>query len=156
MELQVLPQTWISVPNSQTSRPLEGLRGRMEAGWSRMNDLIVVQTSQVRLIVVLHVLIRFGVKLNDKKGLCSYATSHIPDARSRGVVIGHDHRHHSRDWAELVAMVFLNKGVKVYLHRGLVHTPLFVASVKSYVLLIVLTNGPVSLSVFEASTPHAE
>jgi hypothetical protein len=27
-----------------------GLRGRMEAGWSRMNDLIVIQTSQVREI----------------------------------------------------------------------------------------------------------
>ncbi|KAI0004497.1 hypothetical protein BJV74DRAFT_807685 [Russula compacta] len=25
-----------------------GLRGRMEAGWSRMNDLIVIQASQVR------------------------------------------------------------------------------------------------------------
>lgn len=27
-----------------------GLRGRMEAGWSRMNDLIVIQASQVREI----------------------------------------------------------------------------------------------------------
>lgn len=26
---------------------LLGLRGRMEAGWSRMNDLIVIQASQV-------------------------------------------------------------------------------------------------------------
>lgn len=29
-----------------------GLRGRMEAGWSRMNDLIVIQASQVREIAL--------------------------------------------------------------------------------------------------------
>ena len=28
-----------------------GLRGRMEAGWSRMNDLIVIQASQVRPMI---------------------------------------------------------------------------------------------------------
>jgi hypothetical protein len=30
-----------------------GLRGRMEAGWSRMNDLIVIQASQVRESVLI-------------------------------------------------------------------------------------------------------
>ncbi|THH10832.1 hypothetical protein EW145_g1056 [Phellinidium pouzarii] len=42
----------------------------------------------------------------------SFAISHLPE-----------------EWAELVAMVFLNKGFKVYLHRGLVHTPLVPFSV---------------------------
>jgi hypothetical protein len=28
-----------------------GLRGKMEAGWSRMNDLIIIQASQVRWVV---------------------------------------------------------------------------------------------------------
>lgn len=28
---------------------MTGLRGKMEAGWSRMNDLIIIQASQVRI-----------------------------------------------------------------------------------------------------------
>ncbi|KAG9056419.1 Phosphoglucomutase-3 [Serendipita sp. 407] len=80
-----------------------GLRGRMEAGFSRMNDLIIIQTSQ---------------------GLCEYINTQVQNAKSRGVVVGHDHRYNSERWAGLTAAVFLQKGFKVYLHRGLVHTPL--------------------------------
>ncbi|KAK0502948.1 hypothetical protein EDD18DRAFT_1306220 [Armillaria luteobubalina] len=86
-----------------------GLRGRMEAGWSRMNDLIIIQASQ---------------------GLCQYVLSHVRDAASRGVVIGHDHRHNSEHWAQLTAAAFLTNNVKVYLHRSLVHTPMVPFSVK--------------------------
>ncbi|KAL0569810.1 hypothetical protein V5O48_012155 [Marasmius crinis-equi] len=104
-----------------------GLRGKMEAGWARMNglsfyndtlskcnaespkDLIIIQASQ---------------------GLCRYVMENVQDARSRGVVIGHDHRHNSERWAKLTAAAFINKGMKVYLHRGLVHTPLVPFSVK--------------------------
>ncbi|KAL0061075.1 hypothetical protein AAF712_012069 [Marasmius tenuissimus] len=59
----------------------------------------------------------------------------VQDASSRGVVIGHDHRHNSEKWAQLAAAAFLQKGMKVYLHRGIVHTPLYVVldfSVKVY------------------------
>ncbi|KAH6918817.1 phosphoglucomutase 1, partial [Coprinopsis sp. MPI-PUGE-AT-0042] len=80
-----------------------GLRGRMEAGWSRMNDLTIIQASQ---------------------GLAEYVATNVSDALSKGVVVGHDHRHHSRHWAELTATAFLNRGFKVYLYQGLVHTPL--------------------------------
>lgn len=80
-----------------------GLRGRMEAGFARMNDLIIIQTSQ---------------------GLCEYVLEQFSDARQRGVVIGHDHRYNSEKWARLTAAVFLQRGYKVYLHKGLVHTPL--------------------------------
>ncbi|KAH9065396.1 hypothetical protein EDB87DRAFT_1555578 [Lactarius vividus] len=80
-----------------------GLRGRMEAGWSRMNDLIVIQASQ---------------------GLCAYVLEHVNDAKSRGAVIGYDHRHHSERWARLTAAAFHDKGVKTYLYRGVVHTPM--------------------------------
>ncbi|KAF9027123.1 hypothetical protein BDZ89DRAFT_987490 [Hymenopellis radicata] len=86
-----------------------GLRGRMEAGWSRMNDLIIIQASQ---------------------GLCRYVLSTVQDASTRGVVIGHDHRHNSDRWAQLTAAVFLANNMKVYLHRGLVHTPIVPFSVK--------------------------
>ncbi|KAF9452814.1 phosphoglucomutase 1 [Macrolepiota fuliginosa MF-IS2] len=86
-----------------------GLRGRMEAGWARMNDLIIIQASQ---------------------GLAAYVIKQVPDALSRGVVIGHDHRHNSEQWAKLTAAAFLAKDVKVYLLRGLVHTPMVPFSVK--------------------------
>ncbi|KAJ7093102.1 hypothetical protein C8R44DRAFT_815571 [Mycena epipterygia] len=87
-----------------------GLRGRMAAGWSCMNDLIVIQASQ---------------------GLCQYVLKNVDRAASRGVVIGHDHRHNSERWAELTAAVFVSSGFKVYLHRGLVHTPMVPFSVKA-------------------------
>ncbi|CAE6473116.1 unnamed protein product [Rhizoctonia solani] len=80
-----------------------GLRGRMAAGFSCMNDLIVIQASQ---------------------GLCAYVLENVPNAIERGVVVGHDHRHNSEKWAQLTAAAFVSKGVKVYLHKGIVHTPL--------------------------------
>ncbi|PVG04091.1 Phosphoglucomutase, first 3 domain-containing protein [Serendipita vermifera] len=80
-----------------------GLRGRMEAGFSRMNDLIIIQASQ---------------------GLCNYILNNVEKSRERGVVVGHDHRYNSERWAQLTAAVFLQAGFKVYLHRNLVHTPL--------------------------------
>ncbi|KAI0332089.1 phosphoglucomutase first 3 domain-containing protein [Cubamyces sp. BRFM 1775] len=87
-----------------------GLRGRMEAGWARMNDLIIIQASQ---------------------GLCAYVLDNVRDARTRGVVVGHDHRYHSDKWAKLTAAVFIDNGVPVYFHSGLVHTPLVPFTVKA-------------------------
>ena len=60
----------------------------MDAGWARMNDLTVLQASQ---------------------GLSAYVYDTVPCALQRGIVVGHDHRHHSARWARLVAMVFLNR-----------------------------------------------
>ncbi|KAF9557669.1 hypothetical protein CPC08DRAFT_668418 [Agrocybe pediades] len=87
-----------------------GLRGRMEAGWSRMNDLIIAQTSQ---------------------GLSDYVLGHVKEAKDRGLVIGYDHRHHSERWANLTADIFASKGIKVYLLKGFVHTPLVPFGVKT-------------------------
>ncbi|KDR81365.1 hypothetical protein GALMADRAFT_239221 [Galerina marginata CBS 339.88] len=86
-----------------------GLRGRMEAGWSRMNDLIILQTSQ---------------------GLSEYILQHVEMARDRGLVVGYDHRHHSEHWAILTANIFVAKGIKVYLLRGFNHTPMVPFAVK--------------------------
>ncbi|TFY70333.1 hypothetical protein EVG20_g2671 [Dentipellis fragilis] len=86
-----------------------GLRGRMEAGWSRMNDLVIIQAAQ---------------------GLCAYVIEHVKNATERGVVIGHDHRYHSEHWAALTASAFIACGVKVHLLHGLVHTPMIPFSVK--------------------------
>ncbi|KAG5366558.1 Phosphoribomutase [Yarrowia sp. B02] len=80
-----------------------GLRARMEAGFARMNDVTVLQASI---------------------GLAAYVAREVPDATSKGVVIGHDHRHNSEQFAKLTALAFVAKGFKVYLFKGLVHTPI--------------------------------
>ena len=51
-----------------------GLRGVMSAGYSRMNDLVIIQTSQ---------------------GLAKYVNETCPKAKKAGVVIGYDGRHNS-------------------------------------------------------------
>lgn len=74
----------------------------MEAGFSRMNDVTVIQASQ---------------------GLASYVFNTVPEATDKGVVVGHDHRHNSLRFAQLTIIAFKLKGFKVY-DLGLVHTPL--------------------------------
>ncbi|CAO3613777.1 unnamed protein product [Mucor hiemalis] len=86
-----------------------GLRARMEAAFSRMNDLTVLQASQ---------------------GLAVYIEKTVPDAKKRGVVIGHDHRHHSDDFARLTAFAFIQRGFKVWYYKELVHTPLVPYTIK--------------------------
>ncbi|KAK9467172.1 hypothetical protein V1512DRAFT_262123 [Lipomyces arxii] len=80
-----------------------GLRAKIEAGFSRMNDLTVLQASQ---------------------GLAEYVSRTVPDALERGVVIGRDHRHGSEDFARLAACAFITKGFRVHYFDKLVHTPL--------------------------------
>ncbi|KAI9291643.1 hypothetical protein K502DRAFT_368271 [Neoconidiobolus thromboides FSU 785] len=86
-----------------------GLRARMEGGFSRMNDLTVIQASQ---------------------GLSEYVSKTVKDALSRGIVIGYDHRYNSERFAKLTAAAFLTKGFKVYLYSKLVHTPLVPFGIK--------------------------
>ena len=80
-----------------------GLRGIMQAGFSAINSLTVVQTSQ---------------------GLAEYLLATQENVRSRGVVIGRDARHHSEDFARLSASVFAAKGIRVWWFEDLAHTPL--------------------------------
>lgn len=61
------------------------------------------------------------------QGLAAYVLAINPEAKIRGLVVGHDHRYNSRRWAELTAAVFLEKGMRVILYEGLVHTPLYVS-----------------------------
>lgn len=79
-----------------------GLRAAMEAGFSRMNAVTVIQASQ---------------------GLAAYILENISAAEERGVVIGRDARKNSKYFANLTAAAFLNRGFKVY-YLGLVHTPM--------------------------------
>ncbi|GAA5920403.1 hypothetical protein JCM1841_003376 [Sporobolomyces salmonicolor] len=80
-----------------------GLRGPMQAGPACMNDLTILQASQ---------------------GLERYAAESIHGARERGIVVGHDHRHNSSEFARLTAGVFRRAGWEVYQLKGLVHTPM--------------------------------
>lgn len=79
-----------------------GLRAPVQAGWSSMNSLVVLQATQ---------------------GLAAYAESVDEGAKSRGVVVGRDHRNGSEEFARLTAGVFRRRGWKVYELDGLVHTP---------------------------------
>ncbi|KAJ1814144.1 hypothetical protein LPJ56_003138, partial [Coemansia sp. RSA 2599] len=79
-----------------------GLRARMEAGYSRLNQVTIITASQ---------------------GLSAYVEREVKDARSRGVVVGHDHRHNSQVFALLTVRAFLDRGFKVYFYSGLSFTP---------------------------------
>lgn len=68
-----------------------GLRAKMEAGFSRMNNVTVMQASQ---------------------GLADYVLKQ--EKINKSVIIGHDHRFHSKKFAEITITAFLLKGFKVY------------------------------------------
>ncbi len=105
----------------------------MAAGFAFMNDVTVIQTSQVRLYLLKTKQKTKNKKQKkqktkknkNKKALCSYLI-HL-NLRERGVVIGHDHRHNSERFAKLSAGVFLKNNIKVYFFRKLVHTPMVVS-----------------------------
>ncbi|HLL24458.1 MAG TPA: phospho-sugar mutase [Kofleriaceae bacterium] len=74
-----------------------GLRGILGAGPQRMNRVLVRKVSA---------------------GLGAYLLEHVPDAKDRGVLIGHDARHNSRVFSEDTARVLGGMGIKVFLaHR---------------------------------------
>jgi phosphoglucomutase len=75
----------------------------MEAGFSRMNSLTVIQASQ---------------------GLAAYVLENVPLAATKGVVIGRDARHNSEKFAKLAAAAFVAKRMKVWWYGDHVHTPL--------------------------------
>ena len=84
-----------------------GLRSRMGAGYSMMNNLTIIQTGQGFLEYLKKT---FGQQLLEK-----------------GVVIGYDARHNSKTFAYLTANIFLNANVPVYFFRQIVPTPFVVS-----------------------------
>lgn len=82
-----------------------GLRSSMGAGYSMMNDLTIIQTTQ---------------------GFSVYMLELSPTVRKRGVIIGFDARHNSKRFAELTASILLHQKIPVYLFSEIVPTP-FVA-----------------------------
>ncbi|EOD46227.1 putative phosphoglucomutase protein [Neofusicoccum parvum UCRNP2] len=80
-----------------------GLRASMQAGFSRLNSLTIIQASQ---------------------GLAAYLLDNVPDVKHRGVVIGRDARHNSAKFAKLTAAAMVAKGIRVWWYEDTVHTPL--------------------------------
>lgn len=79
-----------------------GLRGKLGAGTNRMNVVTVGRATEgfARMIA----------DCGDK-------------AKRKGVAIGYDVRHMSREFAHLSAEIFAAHGIRVYLHRDIVPTP---------------------------------
>ncbi|MEO7730442.1 MAG: phospho-sugar mutase [Kofleriaceae bacterium] len=71
-----------------------GLRGILGAGPQRMNRVLVRKVSA---------------------GFAAYLIAQVPDAKQRGVVLGHDARHNSRVFTEDTARVLGGAGIKCYL-----------------------------------------
>lgn len=108
----LLDQSWFSELRSRLGSRLSfgtaGLRAKMGAGFNRINDLTVIQSTQ---------------------GLCSYLSRCVSDLKQRGVVIGFDTRAQkesgcsSERLAKLAAAVFLTADVTVHLFSSYVPTP---------------------------------
>ncbi|MDE5551580.1 MAG: phospho-sugar mutase, partial [Muribaculaceae bacterium] len=79
-----------------------GLRGIMGAGTNRMNIYTVGAATQ---------------------GLANYLNDCFKELPQISVVVGHDVRHNSRKFAELVADIFSANGIKAYLFDGCRPTP---------------------------------
>ena len=79
-----------------------GLRGVLGAGANRMNRAVVLKTSL---------------------GLAEHVLAAVPNAASRGIVIGYDGRRYSREFAEDAAGVFAAAGVRALLFTHPVPTP---------------------------------
>ncbi len=79
-----------------------GLRGIMGAGSNRMNRYTVGAATQ---------------------GLANYLKDCFKELPRISVAVGHDVRHHSREFAELTADIFSANGIKVYLFDGPCPTP---------------------------------
>lgn len=79
-----------------------GLRGIMGAGSNRMNIYTVGAATQ---------------------GFANYINKMFPDLKEKSVCIGHDCRHHSREYAETTAAIFSANGITAYLFESLRPTP---------------------------------
>jgi phosphomannomutase len=93
--------------------PLEfgtaGLRGVIGAGENRMNRSVILRTSD---------------------GLARYLLETVPDARTRGLVVGYDGRRFSLEFAQDTAAVFAAHGIPVVLFRDVDPTPLVAFTVR--------------------------
>ena len=79
-----------------------GLRGKLGAGTNRMNKYIVGKATQ---------------------GIADFIKTQGPTYMAKGVVIAHDCRHFSKEFAQYVAEIMAANGIKAYLFEDLRPTP---------------------------------
>lgn len=79
-----------------------GMRGILGAGTDRINVYTIMKATA---------------------GFAAYIKGSDPDAAFKGVVVSHDNRRHSRDFALATAGVFAAAGIKAYIFDGLRPTP---------------------------------
>ena len=105
----------------------------MAAGFSRMNSLTVIQTSQ---------------------GLAKFLKDEHGQASNKGVVIGYDARHNSSKYALLAANAFIAQGIPVWVYPSCSPTPLVPYGVISHgtVAGIMVTASHVSKSYTSRKT----
>lgn len=97
-----------------------GLRSRMGAGYSMINDLTIIQTGQ---------------------GFLDYLKGFFGDNLQKyGIILGYDARHNSKRFAQLTANIFLRENVPVYLFRQITPTP-FVVRIKKRFFNFYLINN---------------
>lgn len=97
-----------------------GLRGIIGAGTNRMNRYTVMEATKGLALTILE---------EGEKG------------KMKGVVIGYDVRHMSKEFAQIAAEVFAAYGVKVYLFDQIAATPLL-----SYAVLTLKTQAGVMIT----------
>lgn len=90
-----------------------GLRGKMSPGFFCMNSLMVMAASQ---------------------GLATAVLRLVPDARSRGVIVGYDGRRNSRRFASVACQVFRHAGFRVLSFGACTGTPFVPYGVRKYAL----------------------
>ncbi len=88
-----------------------GLRGKVGCGPNRMNRLVIQETAA---------------------GLGQYLITQLPDAKSRGVVIGYDGRPDSKQFAHDTASVLTSLGIKTYLTYQVAATPIVAFGVRHF------------------------
>ena len=86
-----------------------GIRGEMGAGTNRMNKYVVGAATQ---------------------GIAEYIIGEGKDCMEKGVVIAHDSRNNSREFAEHTANVLCANGIKTYLFESLRPTPMLSFAVR--------------------------
>lgn len=87
-----------------------GLRGIIGAGTNRMNVFTIRKTTQ---------------------GYANYLAKN-PKNKEKGIAIGYDNRHFSKEFAKEVAMVMAANGFKVYLFKELRPTPMLSFAIRYY------------------------
>lgn len=126
-ELQTLfdAQNWSQLDkllNVRINFGTAGLRAKMGPGFSQMNSVTVLQASQ-------------GIASYLRNTVC---LSNDTADNSRGsIVIGHDHRFNSEEFALIASQVFLLAGFRVYfIGEGVCATPMVPFSVDHYGALL--------------------